>query len=217
MNGMNNMNNMTNMNMNKPVYMPLNQNNGQVGTAMLGNQQIAFIQYPQNGQIAMQNTPMQMQNFNQTAYKQQGSFSPSKSNSNSNNSNNFNENVSNMEEMMRNMQEKLTDMLFTQNKMITDLREKNELVQDTLACLINEVCDLKQIVKKNCTGKEKDSFEKPMIMQQTMVDNNRETASTEGLIQFLYGGPKDFPYQLIFITNFLYLFTEKETSSSLSF
>jgi len=78
------------------------------------------------------------------------------------------------------------------------LREKNELVQDTLACLINEVCDLKQIVKKNCSGKSNDNFEKPLLIQQALVDNNRETSSTEGLIQFLYGGPKDFPYQLNF-------------------
>jgi len=35
-------------------------------------------------------------------------------------------------------------------------------------------------------------------MPQNLADNNRETSTTDGLINFLYGGPKDFQYQLIF-------------------
>jgi len=68
-----------------------------------------------------------------------------------------------------------------------------------LACLVNEVCDLKQVVKKSNSGKSSETYDpKPLLLQQNLNDSARETASTESLISFLYGSQKDFQYQLIF-------------------
>ncbi len=47
------------------------------------------------------------------------------------------------EEMFNEFQTKTLSFLFNQNKMLCDLNEKNELVQDTLACLISEITALK--------------------------------------------------------------------------
>lgn len=44
---------------------------------------------------------------------------------------------------MREFQTRILGLLFTQNKMLIDLKEKNEILQDTLACLINEINSLK--------------------------------------------------------------------------
>ena len=47
------------------------------------------------------------------------------------------------EAFMKEFQNRILGLLFTQNKMLIDLKEKNEILQDTLACLINEINSLK--------------------------------------------------------------------------
>lgn len=49
------------------------------------------------------------------------------------------------EDFLREFQSKTFNLLLGQNKMLMDLKEKNDVVQDTLACLINEMNDLKYI------------------------------------------------------------------------
>jgi len=103
----------------------------------------------------------------------------------------------NLEEFMKGVQSKVVDLLFSQNKMLIDLKEKNELVQDTLACLINEVNSLKQVVKYNNSEKPFNKLEQ-MSMMPHMVESSREIATTETLMHMLYGNKQDFQYQLIF-------------------
>ena len=47
------------------------------------------------------------------------------------------------ENYIKEFQAKTYNLLYSQNKMLSDLKEKNDTVQDTLACLINEVNTLK--------------------------------------------------------------------------
>ncbi len=47
------------------------------------------------------------------------------------------------EAFLKDFQARTFNLLFTQNKMLIDLREKNDMLQDTLACLINEINLLK--------------------------------------------------------------------------
>ena len=44
---------------------------------------------------------------------------------------------------LKEFQGRILGLLFTQNKMLTDLKEKNDVLQDTLACLINEINTIK--------------------------------------------------------------------------
>lgn len=48
-----------------------------------------------------------------------------------------------VEAVMKEFQSRISEMLLNQNKMLIDLKEKNEIIQDTLACLINEMSSLK--------------------------------------------------------------------------
>lgn len=107
----------------------------------------------------------------------------------------------NIEEFMKGVQSKVVDLLFSQNKMLIDLREKNELVQDTLACLINEVNSLKQTVKHNNSDKPFSKLEQMSIMPH-LVESSREIATSETLMNMLYGNKQDFQYQLIFKNEF---------------
>jgi hypothetical protein len=47
------------------------------------------------------------------------------------------------EAFMKEFQSRILGLLFTQNKMLVDLKDKNEVMQDTLACLITEINSLK--------------------------------------------------------------------------
>jgi hypothetical protein len=47
------------------------------------------------------------------------------------------------EAFLKEFQSRILGLLFTQNKMLVDLKEKNEMLQDTLGCLINELTALK--------------------------------------------------------------------------
>jgi len=44
---------------------------------------------------------------------------------------------------LKEFQGRILGLLFTQNKMLMDLKEKNDVLQDTLACLINEINTIK--------------------------------------------------------------------------
>jgi len=59
------------------------------------------------------------------------------------NANNNEVKADNFEDMINDFQAKTLSFLYSQNKMLVDLNEKNELVQDTLACLISEITALK--------------------------------------------------------------------------
>ena len=49
----------------------------------------------------------------------------------------------NNEAFMREFQNRILGLLITQNKMLIDLKDKNEILQDTLECLINEISTIK--------------------------------------------------------------------------
>ena len=49
------------------------------------------------------------------------------------------------EDFLKEFQSKTFGLLLSQNKMLLGLKEKNDVVKDTLACLINEINDLKYI------------------------------------------------------------------------
>ncbi len=175
----------------QPIYVPYMQ------ISQDPNQNGLFLTYPQN--FAQQNMPV-LQNLalnGQTMRNHTRSedsiqtTTPSERVSKENNSG--------MEELLKDMQTKLVDLLSTQNKMLLDLREKNELVQDTLACLINEVNTLKKVVKQ--TGPEKPL---PVVEQSNIgPESFREIPNSEALIHTLYGQKQqDFKYQIVLKNEF---------------
>jgi len=206
------------MQANQPIYVPYMQSSQGNNNGMPQN--ITFIPYqqnmqqslPQNLQLNMQQNLQQtmqqttqspFQNFAQNMkIKPTMQFEPSINVSPSATSgDNFvresNSNAFNIEEFMKGVQTKVVDLLFAQNKMLVDLREKNELVQDTLACLINEVNSLKQVVKQNNSEKPFNKLEQMSILPH-MLETSREIATTETLLNHLYGPKQDFQYQLVF-------------------
>jgi len=182
----------------QPIYVPymqLPQDNSH-----LINQNGLFLTYPQNfnGQNlpVLQNYALNTQNHRNNMDDVPQSATPSTKDNNSN-----------FKEMLEDMQSKLVDLLSTQNKMLIDLREKNELVQDTLACLINEVNTLKKVVKTNNhgavagvglgAGAEKTQISEQNFAGPQIVDTFREIPNNDSLLRSLYGPKQDFKYQLV--------------------
>jgi len=197
--------NMQFMQVNQPFYVPYMQNGQSSNNGM--NQNIVFMPYQQNMQQAMPQQSMQQsvqspfQNFAQNikikpTMSFESSISPS-ANSGDNLPRDNNSSGFNVEEFMKGVQNKVVDLLFAQNKMLIDLREKNELVQDTLACLINEVNSLKQVVKQNNSEKSNNKLEQIAILPH-MLETSREIATSETLLNHLYGPKQDFQYQIVF-------------------
>jgi len=103
------------------------------------------------------------------------------------------------EAFLKDFQGRTFNLLFTQNKMLTDLREKNDMLQDTLACLINEINLLKNTVKQThheAPATTMINSHHPISAYQN-IGNSTETMTVESLISFLYGSNPDFGYQLV--------------------
>jgi len=116
------------MQIGQPIYMPLLQNQ----MSQDNMQNISFIPVQQGFQQGFQ---PQVQNLTQNMKLKQPmdmntfNYSPPNSVENVQKEKGFN-----IEEYMNQFQSKLSEVLISQNKMLIDLREKNDLVQDTLAC-----------------------------------------------------------------------------------
>lgn len=100
------------------------------------------------------------------------------------------------EAFMKEFQNRILGLLFTQNKMLIDLKEKNEILQDTLACLINEINSLKGAIK-HTTQDRPPVFAAPTLAPHQVLGNSTETVTVEHLITYLYGPNADFQYQLV--------------------
>jgi len=102
------------------------------------------------------------------------------------------------EAFMKEFQSKMSGLLLSQNKMLLELKEKNDIIQDTLACLINEMSALKNTIKQN-TNDKSGVLSTTSMMNINM--NSNEAATTETLINYLYGQNTDFTHQLVLKTN----------------
>jgi len=80
-----------------------------------------------------------------TSFNSNSNSSPSSLNNNSSNGSNGSGNQLNstLETFMKEFQLQTNSLLLSQSKMLTELKEKNDIIQDTLACLINEMSSLK--------------------------------------------------------------------------
>jgi len=96
---------------------------------------------------------------------------------------------------LKEFQGRILGLLFTQNKMLMDLKEKNDVLQDTLACLINEINTIKNTTKQ--VSKDKQAISGGNIAPHQFMGSNTETVSVEDLVTFLYGPSPDFQYQII--------------------
>jgi hypothetical protein len=105
-------------------------------------------------------------------------------------------NSSSTEVFLKEFQTRILGLLFSQNKMLMELKEKNEVLQDTLACLINEITSLKSAIKQTSQEKGGTAQSNPLIMHQ-IIGNSAETVTVENLLTYLYGSNPDFPYQLV--------------------
>jgi len=101
------------------------------------------------------------------------------------------------ETFLKEFQSRIFGLLFTQNKMLTDLKEKNDVLQDTLACLINEINTLKTSVKQR--NQEPAPLNTPInpLANHQFIGNSAETITVDNLLTFLYGPKPDFQYQLV--------------------
>jgi len=97
---------------------------------------------------------------------------------------------------IKEFQSRILGLLFTQNKMLIDLKEKNEILQDTLACLIKEINSLKTAIKQGGQEKVSMSNSNPLIMHQ-IIGNSAEAVTVENLVTYLYGSNADFQYNLV--------------------
>jgi len=96
---------------------------------------------------------------------------------------------------LKEFQGRILGLLFTQNKMLMDLKEKNDVLQDTLACLINEINTIKNTTKQ--VSKDKQAISGGNMAPHQFMGSNTETVSVEDLVTFLYGPNPDFQYQII--------------------
>lgn len=96
---------------------------------------------------------------------------------------------------LKEFQGRILGLLFTQNKMLMDLKEKNDVLQDTLACLINEINTIKNTTKQ--VSKDKQAIASGNVAPHQFMGSNTETVSVEDLVTFLYGPNPDFQYQII--------------------
>jgi len=78
-----------------------------------------------------------------------------------------------------------------------DLKEKNEILQDTLACLINEINALKSTVKSHPPNEKVTPAPSNPLYFHQIIGNSTDTVTTENLLTYLYGPNPDFQYHLI--------------------
>jgi hypothetical protein len=100
--------------------------------------------------------------------------------------------------MFNEFQNKTLSFLFNQNKMLIDLNEKNELVQDTLACLISEITALKNLISN--PGQERLVLSKQPTkasISQQPLNSSSESITSEDLMSFIHGDKTNFEYQIV--------------------
>lgn len=81
------------------------------------------------------------------------------------------------------------------------MKEKNEVLQDTLACLINEVNSLKTTIKQSNTEKPA-PIQSTSIISHQVIGNSNDTVTSENLLTYLYGPKTDFKYQIVLQSEF---------------
>jgi len=106
------------------------------------------------------------------------------------------EHSSTCEAFMREFQSKTLSLLYNQNKMLLDLKERNSMVQDTLACLISEINTIKTTVGQIMTEKGSSVSSTAVVMHQSMA-NSTDTVGVETLLGYLYGPKPEFKYNLV--------------------
>lgn len=76
-----------------------------------------------------------------------------------------------------------------------ELKEKNEVLQDTLSCLVNEITGLKGIMKQN--SMEKTIVPSNPLLLHQIIGNSTESITVDNLLSYLYGPAPEFHYNLI--------------------
>jgi len=102
-----------------------------------------------------------------------------------------------MEGSVQDFQSKLLSLVLSQNKMLTELKEKNDLFQDTLSCLVGEVAELKKFVKQPTTEILPIPNNTNAIFPAPLIGNSTDSVNTDNLLTYLYGPNPDFQYQLV--------------------
>jgi hypothetical protein len=105
------------------------------------------------------------------------------------------EHTAGCEAFMREFQSKTLSLLYNQNKMLSDLKERNSMVQDTLACLISEINTIKTTVSQIVT--EKGSTASTSVVLHQALANSSDTVGVETLMSYLYGPKPDFKYSIV--------------------
>jgi len=183
-----------------------NQNNGFPNNAIVipilqtpqGNiqQPMAMMQHPNNGMNNMQMAQMLQQNMKPKPTPQGNNMNMVNTPTNNGNDSKKSENSPVSENFMKEFQNRIMSLLFTQNKMLLDLKDKNEVLQDTLACLINEINALKGAIKPTNPERTLPIATNPLVNHQA-VGNSTENVTVEHLTTYLYGTNPDFQYQLV--------------------
>jgi hypothetical protein len=108
------------------------------------------------------------------------------------------ENVNNtqsIENSLRDFQSKLLNLVLSQNKILVDLKEKNDVIQDTLGCLVGEVAELKKSIKPSALEPLLQNGKPPLITQ--IIGNSSDVINSDNLLTYLYGANREFQYQLV--------------------
>jgi len=164
------------------------QNNMYAGLNAAAAAQQGNFQMNQLNQFMAPNTKQKMNQFGMLQ-------EVSGTNSDENNRPKF-EQSSTCEAFMREFQSKTLSLLYNQNKMLLDLKERNSMVQDTLACLISEINTIKTTVGQIVTDKGSSGSGTAVVMHQSMA-NSTDTVGVETLLGYLYGPKPEFKYNLV--------------------
>jgi len=105
------------------------------------------------------------------------------------------EHTNSCEAFLKEFQAKSMSLLFSQNKMLGELKEKNDILQETLALLIGEINNIKNSLTSRTQAKSP-APNNPILLHQNL-SNSTETVNVETLIAYLYGSNPEFQYQLV--------------------
>eukprot|EP01016_Furgasonia_blochmanni_P013201 TRINITY_DN1668_c0_g1_i4.p1 TRINITY_DN1668_c0_g1~~TRINITY_DN1668_c0_g1_i4.p1 ORF type:complete len:597 (+),score=195.43 TRINITY_DN1668_c0_g1_i4:134-1924(+) len=100
----------------------------------------------------------------------------------------------------KDIQSKLVNLLLSQNKLLLDIKDKNDYLQDTVNCLLGEVNNFKMMlgsfamVDKPAPIMPTNPLLNPLYGQ--ILSTSTESATSESLLDFLYGSNCDFRYRL---------------------
>lgn len=137
----------------------------------------------------------------------------------SNTSTNVNGQIGVTDAYMRDFQMKIFNMFQIQNKVLMDLKEKNNMLTDTLNVLLQEIKKLRTTIGNSKIDAVTTASSKSMLnlLVPQNITAGGDTLSVDDMIMFLYGKTIDFKYKFVLNSHLEFpLYRERNFSFSVS-